>query len=81
MKRFVKCLLLARLFDSEDEIQILPRSRFLLICRMIIITISTSKSISISTSISKKGTSLVVQRLRLCAPEAAGPRFDSFSGN
>ena len=80
MKRFVKCLLLARLFDSEDEIQILPRSRFLLICRMII-TISTSKSISISTSISKKGTSLVVQRLRLCAPEAAGPRFDSFSGN
>ena len=40
MKRFVKCLLLAHLFDSEEEIQILPRSRFLLICRMIITIIS-----------------------------------------
>ena len=40
MKRFVKCLLLAHLFDSEDEIQILPRSCFLLICRMIITIIS-----------------------------------------
>lgn len=81
MKRFVKCLLLVHLFDSEDEIQILPRSRFLLICRMIITIISTSLSISIGTSMSKKGTSLVAQRVRLCAPEAAGPVFDSLSGN